>query len=253
MARRYKHPSIEEAICEITLAPDPAVSEIDLTLPGTLQLKLGTDRYPGPTRQVINRTHLFDPRGLQVHESIARVQLPSKDGRSIIAIGRDTLSISRLRIYDGWENFKPEIVRVLDAWRSVDTHSRTCARVGLRYINRLVAPAGRPIGHWITDVSPTFSAETEEGARITGTLTAINNRREFETETRRKIVISLASLQPEKPATSEYLVDIDALADTPPLDDVTQIIAVVDELHTIAGAVFESLVTDNTRALLDAT
>jgi uncharacterized protein (TIGR04255 family) len=72
------------------------------------------------------------------------------------------------------------------------------------------------------------------------------------TEDGSKVIISLATLEPEVPTNSEYLIDIDALAETSPLDDLTQIIAIVEKLHTITGAVFETLITDNTRGLLDA-
>lgn len=252
MRRRYKTPCIEEAICEFTFAPTPAVPEIDLTLPGNLQAKLGKDLYPGPARQLFNRTHLVAPQGMQIKDELFRVQLPSKGERSIVAFGRDALSVSRIRPYDGWENFKPEIQRVLSAWPDVVSTPRKCVRVGLRYINRLITPPGKPIEHWLNDVSPPLAATAEDGTSINGKLRAINNRREFNTDDGNKVIITLATLEPEVPANNEYLIDIDALADTAPLDDLAQIIAIVDKLHTITGAVFESMITNHTRALLDA-
>jgi uncharacterized protein (TIGR04255 family) len=252
MPRSYKKPCIEEAICEFTFAPTPAMPDIDLTLPGNLQAKLGKDLYPGPTRQVVNRTHLVDPQGVQITEQLFRVQLPSKGERTIVAIGRDVLSVSRIRPYDGWENFKPEIRRVLEAWPDVVSTPRNCVRVGLRYINRLITPPGKLIDHWLNDVSPPLAAKAKDGTTINGRLHAINNRREFNTEDGRKVIISLATLEPVIPNSNEYLIDIDALADVVPLDNLAQIIELVEKLHTITGAVFETLITDNTRDLLDA-
>ena len=251
MPRRYKHPCIEEAICEFTFAPTLAVPEIDLTLPGNLQTKLGKDLYPGPARQVLN-THLVASQGMQIKDELFRVQLPSKGERSIVSFGRDVLSVSRMRPYDGWDNFKPEIQRVLSAWSDVASTPRKCIRVGLRYINRLITPPSKPIEHWLNDVSPPLAAETEDGTAINGKLRAINNRREFSTDDGNKVIITLATLEPELPANNEYLIDIDALADTAPLDDLAQSIAIVEKLHTITGAVFETMITNNTRALLDA-
>lgn len=252
MRRRYKTPCIEEAICEFTFAPTTVVPEIDLTLPGNLQARLGKDLYPGPARQVFNRIHRVDPVGMQIKDELFRVQLPSKGERSIVAVGRDVLSVSRVRPYDGWDNFKPEIQRVLNVWPDVVSTPRKCVRVGLRYINRLITPPGRAIEHWLNDVSPPLSAKAEDGTSITGSLRAINNRREFNTDDGNRVIITLATLEPEVPTNDEYLIDIDALAETPPLDDLAQITAIVDKLHTITGAVFEMLITPNTRALLDA-
>ena len=59
-------------------------------------------------------------------------------------------------------------------------------------------------------------------------------------------------MQPDTPGTSEYLLDIDTAWDIKPLDDSDQIIAYVEKLHEIAGAIFESLITDETRQLLNA-
>ncbi len=250
MRRRYNIPCIEEAICEFTFVPTPAVPEIDLTLPGNLQAKLGRDFYPGPARQVFNRT--VDPQGMQIKDELFRVQLPSKGERFIVAVGRDVLSISRNRPYDGWDNFKPEIQRVLNAWPDVVSTPRKCVRIGLRYINRLIAPPGKAIEHWLNDVSPPLAATAEDGTTINGKLRAINNRREFNTDDGIRVIITLATLEPAVPANNEYLIDIDTLAETAPLDDLAQIIAIVERLHTIAGAVFETLITPNTRALLDA-
>ena len=252
MPRRYKRPCIEEAICEFTFVPSPLMPDIDLTLPGHLQAKLGKDLYPGPTRQVVNRTHLIDPQGLQITDQLFRVQLHSKGERSIVSIGRDVLSVSRIRPYDGWDNFKPEIQRVLAAWPEVVSTPRKCSRVGLRYINRLVTPPGKTIEHWLNAVSPPLAAKAEDGTAVNGTLRAINNRREFLTDHGYKVIVTLATLEPEVATNNEYLIDIDALVENAALDDHTKIIAMVENLHTITGAVFESLITDNTRAVLDA-
>ncbi len=216
MRRRYKTPCIEEAICEFTFAPTTVVPEIDLTLPGNLQAGLGKDLYPGPARQVFNRIHRVDPVGMQIKDELFRVQLPSKGERSIVAVGRDVLSVSRVRPYDGWDNFKPEIQRVLNVWPDVVSTPRKCVRVGLRYINRLITPPGRAIEHWLNDVSPPLSAKAEDGTSITGSLRAINNRREFNTDDGNRVIITLATLEPEVPTNDEYLIDIDALAETPP-------------------------------------
>lgn len=254
MRRTYKSPHIEEAICELSFAPTPDVPDIDLTLPGNLQAKLGKELYPGPTRQVVGRTHMLDQRGLQIAPpEVVRVQLPSKDERSIIAIGRDTLSVSRIRPYPGWDTFKPEIGKVLAAWPDVVSRPRICVRVGLRYINRLVATKGRPVDHWLTDVPTSLEAADEDDNAISGTLVAINTQRQFEIDQTTRVNVTLATLEPEAPANAEYLIDIDALAFTVPLDDADQIMATIDRLHTIAGAVFESQITDHTRALLNAT
>lgn len=255
MPPKYKHPSIEEAACEFLFAPNLAAPDFDLTLPGKLQLKLEPD-YAGPSRNQYRRllqSPLAGPPGLAVSDELFRVQLVSADQRAIIGIGRDALTVSALRAYKGWQLFKPRIERALDAYCAV-TSQRTTVRIGLRYINRLFIPAdGGAINRFINGVWTRLEANSlDDGSPIAGDLAAINSRHEFATADGFKIIVTLATLQPQAPGTKELLLDIDAVWDKSPVDGKDQIIAYVDKLHVCTGAVFESLITSDTRQLLDA-
>jgi len=54
------------------------------------------------------------------------------------------------------------------------------------------------------------------------------------------------------PATTEYLIDVDAVWNEGSLDGVDAVMAKAEELHAIEGVAFESLITDNARELFDA-
>lgn len=255
MSLKYKHPSIEEAVCEFLFAPNPGVPGFDLTLPGRLQTKLDPD-YPGPSRNQYHHLLQVSQAGspaLTVNDESFRVQLFSADQRGVVGIGRDALTVSALRRYEGWELFKPRIVRALDAYRAVASQ-RPVIRIGLRYINRFVAPVvGGELGNFIGGMWSKLEAKNlADGSSITGDLFAINNRHEFLTADGFKIGITGATLQPQAPGTSEFLLDIDAAWDMTPIDNREQVVVCVDRLHVFTGSVFESLITNQTRQLLDA-
>jgi uncharacterized protein (TIGR04255 family) len=255
----YKSPAIEEAICEFIFAPNPAAPSWDLTLPGRLQVEGAIKQdYPGPSRQQHRQSVVAtNPQGkpvVSLTDELFRVQLPSTDQKAILAVGQDALSVSVLKPYEGWGRFKPRIARALDTYIKI-AQPPPVIRIGLRYINRLVVPVAT------ADVAARFLATVQtsieavslaDNTKITGKLTAMNARHEFITSEGFRLYITHATLQPAMPNTSEYLLDIDTVWDQTPMDDPTQIMPHVDRCHVVAGSLFERLITDETRAILNA-
>ena len=117
-ARKYKHPPIEEALCEFTFPPRAQGQQFDLTLPGRLQVQDSMKEYSGQARtQNIQTIATAENTGqIAVQRTLISIELPMADGTRLISVGANTLAISVLRPYDGWQNFRPRIEQALEAF-----------------------------------------------------------------------------------------------------------------------------------------
>ena len=146
--RRYKNPPIEEAICEFGFQ---AGKPWDLTVPGKLQTELGGE-YAGAPREhrfleVGLETQVGKASNVRYSEGLRRVQLITADGRRMVGVGPEVLSIHILRPYhdplypghSGWDEFKPRIETALNAYWKVASPTGV-SRIGIRYVNKIIVP-----------------------------------------------------------------------------------------------------------------
>jgi len=245
--RQYKNPPIEEALCEFTFRPPVEGQQFDFTLPGRLLIEPTMAEYSGQSRTQNIQTIAAaeNAANIAIHNMLLRIQLPTVDGKRILSVGTNTLAITVLRPYDGWQSFRPRIERALEAFSKISGVS-SVVRIGVRYINRIVIPG--------TDVRPSaFLGSIPEHSHVSDAVLAnFMERGEYVRHDRLKVIVTQATLQPTKPDTTEYLLDIDTLWDKEPLDDQEAIMSAVDQLHEIEGAAFEALITDESRELFDA-
>jgi uncharacterized protein (TIGR04255 family) len=248
-AKKYKRPPIEEALCEFTFMPSAEGQQIDLTLPGRLLMNAAMKEYSGHARTQNLQTIATAPNNpsVAIHDAIFRIQLPTADGTRLVSVGANTLGITVLRPYEGWEAFKPRIQRALVAFsESTGGGLSPVTRIGVRYINRIVVPTA--------NANPmSFLRGCPEEHEIFGVpVNSFMQRAEYIRPDGIKVIFTQATLQPVAPNTTEYLLDIDTLWDKEPLADQEQIIAMAQTLHDIEGAAFEDLITDDARNLFDA-
>jgi uncharacterized protein (TIGR04255 family) len=254
---KYKNAPIEEAICEFQFVPNQGNPEWDLTLPGKLQAHDALKEYSAPSRQQNLQTlaagNIKGQPEVSIQNMLFRVLLPTKDGRAILSTGHNTLGVSVLRPYEGWDKFRPRILSALDVYSGI-AEQKVVSRIGLRYINRIITPAAgaSSASRFLTHVQTTIEATSEAQAKVQGNLTAINTRHEFETPENVKLFITHATIAPATPKTSEYILDIEVVWDRQPLDGIDQITPLIDKLHDIEGGVFETLITDEARKLFNA-
>jgi len=245
--RQYKNPPIEEALCEFTFRPSVEGQQLDFTLPGRLLVEPTMAEYSGQSRtQNIQTIATADnASNVAIQNMLFRIQLPTVDGKRIISVGANTLAITVLRPYEGWQNFRPRIERALEAFTKV-SGVPSVVKIGVRYINRIVIPG--------TDIRPSaFLRSIPEKSHISDSLlTNFIERGEYVRHDRLKVIVTQATLQPTKPDTTEYLLDIDTLWDKEPLDGHETIMSAVEQLHEIEGAAFRALITDESEELFDA-
>jgi len=245
--KQYKNSPIDEAMCEFTFASNIPNAPFDLALPGRLQVHRLMDEYKGHVRTQNRQTIMTNENApnVAVQSALFRIQIPNIEGTRLISIGQNTLAISTLRPYDGWESFRLRIGKALQAYWEIKTPA-SVTRIGIRYINHIVAPGLE------RDHSRLLVGIAAQDANIDATLSNFTRRGEYLKADGTKLLITKSTLQPVSPNTTEYLLDIDTVWDSKPLEDRAQIITTADQLHEAEGVAFEALITDEARRLFDA-
>ncbi len=253
--RQYKHPPIDEAICEIRFAPS---SEWDLTVPGRFHAEIKTAYAGKPEQQKVELEAGFQVGDqtsgqLKLKQGIARVKFPTLDGRRLLSVGPDLIGIHLLRPYPpGWlEDFRPRIAFALDAYRRL-FEPVGLRRVGVRYINRIVVPSERfDLGEYFTaPITIPDGLPTEIGAFLTRIESAYNDSTE---ESPIRLVLTFATLKEQAPEKAAFLLDIDVIQEWPK-DPLSLELALerIDDLRPRERVAFEALITENARELFDA-
>jgi uncharacterized protein (TIGR04255 family) len=247
--RQYKNPPIQEAVCAIHFAPG---GDWDPTYPSLFYSKI-RDEYDGKSREQKLLNVEANPKDLQATgaagmtvNEITRIQFLTKDGKKVVGLYQDDLSVSVLRPYPGWEVFRPSIEKAVDAYKST-AHPAGVRRIGMRYINVLEVDGN------IDTLLKCLSIPPASLPNSKSHLSNFNSRNEYIYDDEPiKVSVSIAHLvtQSKKPAS---LLDVDLVWEWPaePLP-LGQAMSKIDELRRRERVVFESLVTDRARALFDA-
>lgn len=259
--RKYKNAPIEEAMCEFSFGVSNPNVQWDLTLPGRIaQHPKIAHIYNGPSQQQqVNQLFAtsgsaFQPGApsMTFATGLLRVLIPTGDGKAVLGVGANTVSISSLRPYEGWDRFKPRIQTALNAY-SETAKQDSISRVVIKYINRIVAPSpgADSVAEYLLDVAPTHRAKREtEKKAFTAKLSGYQYRKEYHIDDGVKIFVTQATLQPSDPETSEFLLDLEVLWEAHTIS-LEQAMVKVEHLHATEGAIFESFLTDKARKLFD--
>ena len=259
----YLNPPIEEALCELTFAASAPTGQWDLTLPGRMRVHDRIkDIYIGPPRQQHVQEFISGPAGpdaiqpsVALSTALLRVLLPTADGKAMLGIGPNTLVVSVLRPYEGWDDkFRDRIEQAVAVYHEV-AKPPPVMRIALKYINRLIVPVpgtGR-VDDYLTDVHPALTGTTKTGKNIKASLSAFNMRKEYATTDGARVIVSQATIDPQnKLRDSEYLLDIEIVWERAPLSSIADVMSRIDHLHLVEGAVFETLVKPPARELFNA-
>jgi uncharacterized protein (TIGR04255 family) len=248
--RQYRNPPIEEAVCEFRF---DSGSEWDITVPGLFYEKI-KDQYRGKPHQQNSieaeleaQPNLSDSV-LTVKHGFAKVQFPTEDGRRMVAIGPNALSIHTLRPYEGWNEFYGRIEQAFQSYLKVEKHVGV-RRIALRYINKIAIP-GTSI---LLDEYFTAAPQTPGGF---SNMTAFTTRVETQFEDLPiRLTFALSDISsPSSAEKFEILLDLninqDWIEEPLPIGDA---LSHLGELKQREGQAFESLITDRTRELFDVT
>ena len=250
MARRkYRNPPIEEALCEFRFAPS---QEWDPTVPGRFYEKI-RKTYPAKPREQrrfeagFQVSPQFADSSMQLKQGLAKVQFPTDDGKRLVAVGPDVMSVHVLRPYPGWdEDFRSRITQALQAYEEV-TVPAGVKQIGLRYINQVVLEGDSiRLNEYFTTPPRTPDSFPEK-------MSAIFSRIEsFYADEPIRLVVTFATTNPPEGKLA-FLLDLDLVwswGDQPlALNDAMD---KVEELRHRERAAFEALITDRTREVFDA-
>jgi len=244
--RKYKSPPIEEALVEFRFVPG---QEWDLTIPGKLhQHRAIKDQYPGkPRTQKVVAAELQAGPGqspnVAVREGVGRIQLVSEDGRRLISLGTDLLSVNVRRPYPGWEDFRPRIEAALKAYSEVAT-PKAVARVGVRYINKIV------LAETALDLGAYFRCGPPTAEGLPNAMGGFVSRVEYIYDDGAKLLLMHASVAPPA-GRSAFLLDLDVIRESREPIGTEEVMRTVDDLHEREGQAFEATITDNLRQVFD--
>lgn len=138
--RRYAKRPVIEALCEIYFAE----SAWDDTVPGAFYERVKNEFPQKRQREIQEAEITLGP--IEAKAGIRRLppwmQFVSDEKHRMIQIAKDLLVVNQLHPYPHFEEWEPEIYRALDIYREL-TQPQRVARLGLRYINRVVIPGDR--------------------------------------------------------------------------------------------------------------
>ena len=251
--RRYKNPPIEEALCEFRFEPGLGW---DPTIPGKLQVELG-DEYTGKPQQgrfveVELGTQEGSPPNLRLHQGLEKVQLVKEDGKRMVGIGPDILSIHMLRPYQnpsdpeasGWNEFEPRISDALEAYRNISEPTGV-RRIGIRYINKIVIPRKSVrVEEYLISALPVISGLPD---RLNNFMSRIDYAYEDEVH----LVLSQGSVN-APPDHVGFLLDLDVIWESSDSLALDKALEKVNDLRVRERKAFETVITDKARELFDA-
>jgi len=244
--RQYKTPPIREALCEFRFAPG---DDWDVTVIGKLH-ELVKGEYAGKARQQDQLTaDLFVPHdggapSVAMNRSFERTQFPSADGRVLLAVGRDVLSLHGFAPYEGWESFRHRIQVGLQRYTQVAAPAGV-HRIGVRYVNQIAVSD--------FEISRYFRCAPQGVDGLPVELRGFVQRSEYSYEDGVRLIVTFASIRPdEQDIQPTFLLDVDVLREFAEPLSIDNAMAAVDTLRDRERDTFEALITDQLREVFDA-
>ena len=246
--KKYHNPPVEEAICEFHFSPG-ADWDYAFHINFLEQLR---GEYSGKVR----RQQVMEA-GLQVggdqHEAHltmkqarSRVQYPTRDGKRIVGIGENVLSVHSLRPYEGWDAFRPRVERALRVYEEVAGPAGV-TRIAVRYINRIQLPSRN------VKLGDYFTAPLSLPDSLNVTVSALLNRTEsLFADAPIRLACTFAGVE-APPGCSAFVMDNEVTQDwAQPALPLGEALDSVGRLKTRQTQVFESMITDKAREVFNA-
>lgn len=243
--RVYRVDPIQEALCEIQFRSPTRGWAV---IPGQLYERLRTIFPSEPELEGQPQAlQLKGPGGpaaeITLSQGPAGVRLQSEDGTRRLRIREGALSVHALAPYPQWPAFSSMIRSVLEVFEDVASEDLDVARIGVRYINRVMEPTNP------TEISEFFVVAPLAFPGVDVTLHNFLGRTEHQVgdDPTRKLIATFASTQSGE-GRPAFMLDLDLIAEQ--LDgvtDVESIMSVAQSLRDTEREVFEASITDKAR------
>jgi uncharacterized protein (TIGR04255 family) len=239
--RHYRNPPVVEALAELYFAG----GEWDLTVPGSFYERI-KGRFPqkGQMDQLAVELEMGrEGARTRTMPGAPRSRFRSEDGSRMVQLGPDVLVVNQLRPYPHFEAWSPVLLEMLALYREL-VRPTTIARLGVRYINRIVIPKPR------VKMEEYFRIYAEVPPELGAAHGDFLLRLELPPQyAGHQLLLTFATAPPEGPGQIAYLLDLyDIVAmETPEAFDTVE--GRLVEAHDSIEWVFENAITDATREL----
>lgn len=239
--RKYKHPSVLEAIVELRIAPSSAwgiSSFVDFA-------GLAKDRgYPilkdaAPGFQISLPVSGGKP---QVLTSAAnRVQTWNESGNQLWQAGPQLFAANRRAPYEGWEKFRPHVAQGLELYLELAKPEKAEALV-MQYVNRIVLDdENQDPSQFLVFVPPTISYAERATNFICRAEQAYN--------TQDSIAVTSTRDQ-SAPGSTAIILDIVYMSLQPSLES-SQLMSLIDSAHLRVTEAYEKSITESLRERME--
>lgn len=247
-SKSFKNPPIEEAVIEFRFEKQ---DEWDPTIPGRLHEheKIKPNYAGKPREQHLRQARMLKDgqgpmSGFMIETSISRTQLLDQTGTRLLTVGPDALSVNSLKPYEGWEQFRVRVQDALHAYTEVAPAEGNIARVGVRYINKIVIPNDG------SDLDDYFVWMKDHSAGLSYSIRSFQKRMEYSISDGQKLLGTLASIDSDSPDVRAYLLDIDVSSES--TSSFLEVMAVVEQLHSEEKRFFDAMLTAKLKEMFNA-
>jgi uncharacterized protein (TIGR04255 family) len=231
--QRYKRPPITEAVIEFRLRDQLNNDQIQKVADRAKKRYAFDDTEYAQTIQV-------GPQSSQVGKISQGRRLSSVDRADLMIIRPPTLSISRLAPYKGWDELFDSAQMAWDDLRHF-VGKPLINRIGVRFINRIDAPAELGAASELVGISPSFPTLPNSQLKQSFVQITLDLKDGFQA-----LINSLPADSPV-PNNVSWLLDIDISRENaiPIRDD--EMWMMIQRMRELKNWIFESLITEKAR------
>nr|WP_299503204.1 TIGR04255 family protein [uncultured Rhizobium sp.] len=232
----YSRPPITESVIELRFS-----EEIDFETIVKRSIKFKRN-YPNELKN-FDVVGEFSEKGVFGKSVEVGLRLSSKDELEVLSINKNSLMVSHLAPYPGWNKFSARFHRDFDLFTELFGR-RSFTRAGMRYINRLDVPLGASDERKFINVYPHLP---DFGASNTGTFAMTST---FElAEQGLGVTLQSATVESPVPRCTSLVIDIDVFAatDLPMRYDMWE--GKLDHMRNVKNEIFERSITAEARRL----
>ncbi|PMQ01057.1 MAG: hypothetical protein CBR30_07760 [Dictyoglomus sp. NZ13-RE01] len=239
MGRRYKNPPVVEALCEFEFIPD---REWDMTIPGLVYEKVRKE-FPEKTQDMGIGIQLKpSEKGIEqiIEPTPPRLKFIKTDKTALIQIAPHIFVINQLKPYPNWEIFKKMILDNFNVYKEI-ANPKGLKRIGLRYINNFKFSNSIELSDYFR-----YYPLIPEG--LPKTYSTFLTRVEFPYEEgNENLILSFATVIPEKKEALSLVLDIDYAMITPEYISFDKLPIWLDKAHERIEHAFEESITQKLR------
>jgi uncharacterized protein (TIGR04255 family) len=239
MATIYRRAPITEAVIEIRTKTVLQGGEIDRVV-----ARLGK-KYPTAAQKLFEVSVEVRETDSKANQLLTGYRLASADGTRVVNVGTKSISTAKIAPYEGWERFTEEARANWDLWLKI-VGWQPIERIGVRYINRIDVPTlGRfNLGEYLNFL-PAMPRSLDNGIEHFAMNAVVPVGKD-----ELKLVLNAGSTPSPLIGYQSLIVDLDVFRDTNLPTDEPDLWKLIDQIRPHKNDVFESCITDKTRALL---